>query len=277
MSYNITDKQRIWLGIICAAGTFVGGASYMRGTVEEMLMHHDFHISSLLPELLIIAVLFLHLILFTVYIFSFPKKDVRHHLLSIGYILLGISGSIITFIESATYFSDNFISVAYKINLLIPFCSVLNLIENGDIVAFSSDLSDTAYLYIFLMSAVLAVFAVKAIRNDFEKIKKVRVLAIIVIILHCVFVFVSIPWDIELLAEGFYDAVIIPKSYSIASIAFLLFWVLLKPVSAEDIAPTFVLSDTAKAELYEAKQQLDLGQISQEDFQKKKAQILENM
>lgn len=267
MNYSVNRKNLLWLGIVSA----IGAAGYLVTNIlifaADYLRHPVFHILMFLAEIPVSVFLCSPFMLLAVYIFCFAKKNLNHLLLSASCILFLIksAGSLLVVGGAPLVFGYEEL-----LKVIVPLETVEDLIISGNIYAFSDALRLTLGFYESLLSVIFSVIAVISVNKQFKRLRRLKVLAIIIIILNVLITLNAIPFGIDELSYGNSGYLMNVIFNSVTTVSFFLFWIFGIKKTENNPEQT----DT-KTELAKSKYLLEIGLISQEEFEKRKEKILE--
>lgn len=267
MNYSANRKNLLWLGILTA----IGAAGYLVTNVlifaADYLRHPVFHLLTFLAEIPVSVFLCSPFILLSVYIFCFAGKELNHLLLSASCVLFLIKSAGSLLVVGGAPFVLGYEEL---LKVIVPLETVEDLIISGNIYAFSDDLRLTLGFYESLISVIFSVIAVISVNKEFKRLRRLKVLAIIIIILNVLTTFNAIPFGIDELSYGNPGYLMNVIFNSVATVSFFLFWI----VGIKKTENNPEQTDT-KTELKKAKYLLEIGLISQKEFEERQEKILE--
>lgn len=266
MNYSVNRKNLLWLGIVSAIGAAGSLFSNIFIFAEDYLRHPVFHSLVFLTDIAFSVFLYSPFIFLAVYILFFARKKLDHGLLSVSCILLLISSLCILVVSCAPFIWG----YEELLNVIVPLETIEDLVISGNVYAFWSDFRITFCFYESLFSIIFSAYAIVSVRKNFKKIIFLRGLSIVLIVLNILFTLSTLLFGIDELNYG--NPVYLINAFfdSVATVSFFLFWLI--GIKKADNTPE--QTDT-KTELKKAKYLLEIGFISQEEFERKKEKILE--
>lgn len=266
MNYSADRKNLLLIGILTAIGAAGSLFSNIFIFAEEYLRHSVFHAFVFLSDIAVSAFLYSPFIFLAVYILFFAHKKLEHGLLSVSCILLLISSFCILVVSCAP------LILGYEelLKIIVPLETIEGFAISGNIYAFLSEFRITFSFYESLFSIIFSAYAIVSVRKNFEKVIILKILSIVLIALNVLFTLSTLPDGISELNYGNPGYLINAFFDSVATVSFFLFWLFGIKKAADNPEQT----DT-KTEMKKADYLLEIGLITQEEFEKRKERILE--
>lgn len=268
MNRTVNVKRLVLLGIISVMGTLGSLLVSIVADVSDMLHHYEPHLAVLFFDVVIAFLICSPSIIFSVYLIFFARKKLSHPLLYASCIFFALRSLwqlvVVASVTLVNGFDEN------TLNLLLPLRTIKDLITTGNIFGFTMEIGLTFYFYGPLLSVVFCILAIVTARKGFKKMTGLKVLATVIMVLNLLFTVINVPFGIEEFWHGFQDYLPRIISESMMIVSFCLFWIICIKKGEEGKGQTDIKTELAKANYL-----LEIGMITQEEFEKKKSEITE--